>query len=164
MVTPKNSIALGIIILVVVLFFWLSRDSDVQKIKKNLQTLTQLCSKQQQESTLDSLQKAGTIVKLLTDPCQLYLEKYDHQGEYSRKEIRDRILLVRNRSDNIKVRLHDTSIKVKAEEAEVTATLDVQGVADQEEAATIQEVVFSMKKTDGDWLLSRVTFVEVLEE
>jgi hypothetical protein len=166
MVTKKTVYtAIALLSLLICGLIWINLDSDERKIKKTLQTITELAEKKQKEAALDSLQKAAKIGKFFHDPATLSLKDYNQSGLFSRKEITDKIIIVRARGQKISVSFHDTVIEVfEGEQASITTTMYAKGIENQSEKADIRELDLTMVKTDGTWLISKVTFVDVLKQ
>ncbi len=155
----------GITLTIMAVFLWFHLNGDVRQINKQLQSLTELTSKSKKESSIKSLQKAAEIGKIFNDPCILNLDQYDHTGSYSRKRIIDRILMVRAMSQQVSVSFYDTDIQVTEEkQANISTTMYAKGIENHNKSADIRELAMIMEKIDGDWLITSVTFVEVLEQ
>jgi hypothetical protein len=166
MVTRQTiSIAITLIIVLAGWLVWINLNSDERQIKKTFETIAGLAEKKEKEAALDSLQKAAKIGKLFHDPCTITLEQQNHSDEFSRKEITDRILMVRARAQKVSVSFHDTTIQIINEkQANVTTTMYARTIENNSENADIREFDLTMIKSDGAWLIHDVTFVEVLKQ
>ncbi|PID72191.1 MAG: hypothetical protein CSB34_03815 [Desulfobulbus propionicus] len=143
---------------------WLYLSGDTRQINKQLDNLTALAAKSQEEPMLEMVRKAGTMGKIFAEECELEIEEYDHQGTYSRKDIIDRILMVRKRSTTLGVDIYDRDITVfDGNRADITATLHVTGMENEESMSDARELELNMVKHEGDWQISKVVFVQVLE-
>ncbi len=157
----QYSLILILLLIAATAWWW---PNDEKEILQQLKTLTELSSKQTQEQGVEALTKAAQIGALFTDPCQVEIEAYSHNGSYSRKDIIDRIIFIRNRPHPFSVSLDDTTITLEAADgiATVIATLQVRGLEGDEMVADVQEIALVMNKQEGEWLIGAATVVEVL--
>ena len=89
--------------------FW---PSDERAIRKQLAVIEEAGSKEPAEKSIEALFKAKQIAELFSDPCRLTVASANHVGEYPRKQIQDRILMVRGFYTQAKVSLHDVTIDI----------------------------------------------------
>jgi len=141
--------------------FW---PSDERAIRAQLSLIEEAGSKQSSEQPVESLVKATQMAGLFNDPCRLIVAAARHADAYPRKQIQDRIVMVRALYSEVQVTLHDIAI-VLAENhtAVVRGTIRLRGQSKGEVIADVQELRAEMGKFDGTWLFTSVEIVEVLE-
>ena len=159
--TVVLALVLAVLAGVLVIRFW---PSDERAIRKQLTLIEETGSKAAAEQPLESLLRAKQLAGLFHDPCELIVETVKYQGEYSRKEIMDRINLVRNTYRTVRVALHDVVIEIGKEgTAVVRCTIRLSGEGKGQPVADVQELRAELRKIEGDWLFTSLTLVEVLE-
>lgn len=161
----KNLLFITAVILAIgALVFYLLPDEEKQ-VRKQLNLLEQLASKQAKETGLQSIKKAAQISSLFTDPCRLKVERLDFEGEFIRKEVINHIQIARNSFSQVNVQFHDITIEFPNKTtANVIMTLQLTGKNGGENWADTHEIDAGMIKNEGDWLLSECTLIEVLKK
>lgn len=138
--------------------------SDVRAIRSQLKVIEAAGSKERGEQQVEGLLRARQLAELFLDPSRLTVESSKHEGVYPRRQIQDRIALVRASFAEAEVALHDVGIEVVAKgTAVVRGTIRLKGARITEPLADVQELRAEMGKFDGRWLFTAVTIVEVLE-
>lgn len=149
---------------VVAVRYW---PNDERAIRKRIAHIETLGSKEASEKPVDSLVRARALATLFSDPCILKVESTDFNGAYSRKEIQDRIALVRGAYTSATVSVHDLAIEITDKKsATLRCTLRIKGASNastNSPVADVQELEAGLQKSEGDWFFSTVTVVEVLE-
>lgn len=141
--------------------FW---PGDERAIRKQLALIEEAGSKGAAEQPIEALFKAKQIADLFADPCLLTVEAVRYAGSYPRKQIQDRIVMVRAFYAQARVSLHDISIEIaETNTAVVHGTIRLRGEVKGEAIADVHELRAEMKKIDGNWLFTSVAIVEVLE-
>lgn len=141
--------------------FW---SSDERAIRRQLVLIEEAGSKDAAEQPMEGLLKAARLAGVFSDPCQLTVESGHHVGSYPRKQIQDRIVLVRAMYTRVEVSLHDIAIDLSGKNtAAVRGTIRLRGQGKGEPVADVQELRAEMAKSNGQWLFTSVTIVEVLE-
>lgn len=165
MVTGKNLVyILTAIALITATYFFLFPDKEKQ-IKKQLHRLTEYATKQQDEPTLTSLKKSKQIGALFADTGILKIRTPEIEGNFSRKELTDRITLARNAFTSLNLSFYDVNIQFSTETvAEVLLTMRLLGRMGADDIADVQEVRIVIQKQEGKWLFTGVEIVEVLEK
>ncbi len=146
----------------VVFRFW---PGDESAIRKQLALIEEKGSKEVSEKPIEGLLRSKQLAGLFHDPCALTVDSFDYNGEYSRKQIMDRITTVRSSHNQLRVKLYDVSIDCPQEQtATVLFTLRLNGTYRGNGIADVQEVEATLRKIEGDWLFTSVRIVEVLEK
>jgi hypothetical protein len=155
------AVCLVTVAVVAALRFW---PSDERAIRKQIERIETLGSKASDEKPVNSLLHARQLAELFSDPCTLQVESANFQGQYPRKQIQDRIVMLRGSYSQATVSIHDLHITIaEKERATIRCTLRVKGEGKSQPVADVQELSAEMRKVEGDWLLASVTLVEVLE-
>ncbi len=164
MVTIKNTlIALLVVIAAgfIAVRFW---PGDERAIRKQLALIEEAGSKDPAEKPVELLLKSRQIAGLFNDPCQLTVEAADYNGVFDRKQILDRITMVRSSFIQMTVELYDISIAFPEKKtATVSLTLRLRSFSGNETVAEVHEVAATLGKIEGDWLFTSVRIVEVLK-
>lgn len=87
-------------------------------------------------------------------------EQHDFAG---RDEIAQAALLARNRFRALKVEFLDVQVSLASDQQSAIVNLTAKAKAPDEKDFFVQEMKFTLKKTDGDWLISRVETVKTLQ-
>ena len=164
MVNSKTILIAVVIALVAGASAWFWWSGDERAIRKQLALITEAGSRAENEPPMEGLVKATQMAALFSDPCQLTVEMAHHEGSYARKQIQERILLVRSWFVQVEVTLHDIAIgRIENKTTTVRGTIRLRGKATGDLVADVQEFKAEMAKIDGKWLFTSVTLVEVLE-
>lgn len=164
MVNAKNiGIALGILILAVLAALWLWPDEE-KAVRKQLAVLDDAGSKALDEKPLETIQRAARIGALFHDPCRLVVETDEREGDYSRKEIIDRVVMVRSSLGQARVETHDLKVDFPSKGAALLVfTLRLVAASGGERHGDVHEVEARMAKIEGDWLFTELKIIEVME-
>jgi hypothetical protein len=161
----NNKIIILLAIFLVILgaiFFW---PSDEKKIRVNLDSLAEYCSSTEKEAGLETLQKVALAAKLCTNPCTVQIESFKIDHQFSRKEITDRLLMMKKRLPNTVFSFHDTVLAIVADNrAEVTTTLRLNGETADEQFTDAYEFNIIVEKKDRSWLFSSFAVVEFMKK
>jgi len=165
-VSGKTLVMAGLVVALVVAGilaarFWFS---DERAIRNQLAVIEAAGSKDAAEPPVEALVKATRLANLFGDPCRLTVEAVRHTGSYPRKQIQERIVLVRSFYTQVQVALHDLAIDLpENNSAVIRGTIRLRGQGTNEAIADVQELRAEMAKIDGQWLFTAVEIVQVLE-
>uniref|UniRef100_UPI0040561A80 hypothetical protein n=1 Tax=Candidatus Electronema sp. TaxID=2698783 RepID=UPI0040561A80 len=155
--------------LALVLISWLFwYFSDRQVIKRQLTALTwDLGKESRQESTMETALKMRDVKAVLAESCcTLIVPERGRRTEFAERDLAVLYLMrYRDRYENLAVSFEDMEIDFPAKgEAAVRlqARLLRQVKPDQPAAETTAPALISMKKQDGDWMLTQAEIAEVL--
>ncbi|MCP4342728.1 MAG: hypothetical protein GY799_28560 [Desulfobulbaceae bacterium] len=161
----SNKIIIFLAIFLVIggaIFFW---PSDEKKIRDNLDSLAEYCSSTEKEPGLETLQKVALAAKLCTNPCTVQIESFKIDHQFSRKEITDRLLMMKKRLPNTVFSFHDTVLAIVAvNRAEATITLRLDGETVDGQFTDAYEFNIIVEKKDGNWLFSSFGVVEFMKK
>ncbi len=165
MITTRNTVILLVILGLVAAGFIILRSTPEKQVRKQLDQLVESVDKEPGEPTMTTLTKIGAMGKLFADTCQVTVDRPPMEGEFSRKEVMDRINMARNYFSELHLRLHDVSILLPTDSrAKVLLTLRIHGIHDNEENIDTRELELILDRKDRKWMFSRVKVVEVLEQ
>ena len=165
MTTTRNTVILLVILGLVAAGFIILRSTPEKQVRKQLDQLVESVDKEPGEPTMTTLTKIGAMGKLFADTCQVTVDRPPMEGEFSRKEVMDRINMARNYFSELHLRLHDVSILLPTDSrAKVLLTLRFHGIHDNEENIDTRELELILDRKDRKWMFSRVKVVEVLEQ
>lgn len=146
---------------ILALRFW---PSDERAIRAQLRLIEEAGSKQPTEQPVEALVKATQLADLFNDSCRLVAPSAHHADTYPRKQIQDRIIMVRALYSEVQVTLHDIAITIAENHtAVVRGTIRLRGQSKGDALADVQELRAEMGKINGTWLFTSVEIVEVLE-
>lgn len=159
----KNILYPAVAVLVLLSLGWFLWPSDRQAIQKQLKVFTELSRKKTPEQGVEALTRAAGIADLVTDPCRIVSEEYGKEVDLDKKSVINQVLFIRNQSKTLHITFHDTTITLGEDDtAKVTATVRVETQGADDLFRDIREVSLNLKKHEGDWLIARVTLVQVL--
>ncbi|HHD64917.1 MAG TPA: hypothetical protein ENK96_11300 [Desulfobulbaceae bacterium] len=164
MVTSKHLFFISILLCLVVVLGLYLFPSKEKRVKKQLNNLTEYASKKRNEPTLKTLTKTTRISGLFAENCILKISNPKIEGNYSRKEIMDRVNRVRNSFSRLKVSFYDITIHFTSDTSSVVLlTMRLLGKSKAEEFTDVQEVKLKMQEIRGKWLISGIELVDILE-
>jgi hypothetical protein len=165
MVTRNRVLAaLGIVALAWGL--WHFFPSRQRQVKLQLMALATWATKEPGEGELAAAQTAREAKEFFANPCTWTAEAFELSGRISTDEIAQYMFAARSRFDSLSVKFYDAVIDFKEDgSALVTATVRVKGSQrDGDPINETHEIRCTMIKEDGNWLLKKVTVVEVLKK
>lgn len=156
--------ALGLVLIAWGLwYFFPTRE---RQVRRQMKALAAWASKESGEGALAAVQTAREAKEFFADPCEWQADAFELAGQISPDEIARYEFAVRSRFDTLRVKLYDLSIDFAQDgEAHVTTTIRVEGSKkDADPVNETHEVRCTLAKTDGRWLLKKITVVQVLKK
>lgn len=149
--------------------FFIFYQTDAEKIRSRLETLSERVSKDGAENKLIAAANAKKIAGLFTDPCVLQLPQTPYEnasGEFSRQDVRSYAMSGRSTYRRITLDIYDISITFTNETtASVGLTARIKaGENGGRPVDEFNEFACEFKKIEGGWYISRMEAVEVLEK
>jgi len=154
-------IALVVIIAVVYLF-----PTDTRRVKRQFTTLANAVSKTPAESNLSMVSKLNQIKLALAVTCRFSDPAHEVSGAYPREEIVQRAAGARAHFSKLGLKFADLHVTFpQVGIATVTTTATVTGTATEGDAFNeVHELECILQKSEGNWLVTEVTVVEVLKK
>jgi len=160
----RKRVAIILALAVAAIAAWHLLQSDEVKVRKQLNLLAELISKEGEESTIMAAQRGHSIGKIFTDPSAYETDAHTYSGSYSRQQIARQALLARAGFTHLRLKLHDISITFTNKiRAGVILTANVAGETKAgDKIDNAHEIELTLSKTEKKWLISRIKVVEVL--
>lgn len=138
---------------------------DERKILHNLDSLADYCSTTGDDRAIAALTKIAKAGKLFHIPCMVEAESFNINREFDRKEITDRILMMKKMLPATRFTFSDTDVTFSNEKrAELTTTLKLTGKTRDQRFTDAYELNIVTEKMEGKWLFTAVKVVEFLEQ
>ena len=169
MVKPKSLIIIALCLAAGLVGFFIFYQTDAEKIRSQLDDLSELVSKDGAENQLIAATNAKKIAEIFTDPCTFEVPQTPYQdisGKFSRQDISAYAMSGRASYQQISFKIYDISINFPNEitaDVRLTARLktDENGGPPFDE---FNELFCEFVKMEDDWYIRRVATVEVLEK
>lgn len=139
--------------------------NDEKEIRENLASLAEYGSSPVNEAMLDSLKKAALAVKLCKTPFAVTYKARGIEREFDKKELTDRILMVKKRGGGTQFAFEDIQVEITGKkDATIIATLRLEGQLEDGAFTDAYETNLTAIKTEGDWYFASFEMVEFLEK
>ncbi len=104
-------------------------------------------------------------VKLCSDPCRVHIESFTITRDFSKKELRDNLIMMKKMLPRTTFTFHDTVVELTEDDrAEIVTTLSLSGKIADDRFTDAYELNIIAIKTEGDWYFSAFTVVEFMEQ
>ena len=145
--------------------FFLFFQTDEAKIKKKFHKLSGIMEKTGDEHDLIAAKKAHAFEQMFFGSVRIQIPSYEVDKTFPKNEISPHVLYARSLYQNISLTFHDFQFEFPTKKS---AIVDVTGVL---EATTnngqpvneIHEAECTLEKIDGEWMLTGIKGVDVLE-
>jgi hypothetical protein len=132
-------------------------------IRKRLTELARTVSSSANESELTRLAAARSVAGFFAANVELNVDLPElGQRTMDREEITQVALMARSRAGGVQVKFPDINITVAPDKQSAVADLTVETNVSGERDSVVQEMKFTLRKTDGQWLITRVETVRTL--
>jgi hypothetical protein len=132
-------------------------------IRKRLTELARTVSSSANESELTRLAAARSVAGFFAANVELNVDLPElGQRTMDREEITQVALMARSRAGGVQVKFPDINITVAPDKQSAVADLTVETNVSGERESVGQEMKFTLRKTDGQWLITRVETVRTL--
>jgi hypothetical protein len=138
--------------------------SPEKVIRKRLTELARTASSSSNESDLARLAAARSVAGFFSTNVELAVE-LPELARYSfmdRDEIMQAALMARSKIGGLSVKFPDINIAVAPDKQSAVADLTVQANVSGERDPFVQQMKFTFRKIDGEWLIVRVETVRTL--
>jgi hypothetical protein len=132
--------------------------------RKRLVELARTASSLSGESDLARLAAARRVAGFFSANVELNVElpELGQRNSMDREEITQAALMARSRAGGVQVKFPDINIAVAPDKQSAVADLTVQANVSGERNPFVQQMKFTLKKIDGQWLITRVETVHTL--
>ncbi len=138
--------------------------SPEKVIRKRLTELARTVSSSPNESDLARLAAARSVAGFFAATVELNvnLPELGQRNSMDREEITQLALMSRSRAGGMHVKFPDISITVAPDKQSAVADLTVEANVSGEHDSMVREMKFTFRKTDGQWLITRIETVRTL--
>jgi hypothetical protein len=133
-------------------------------IRRRLVELARTASSSPNESDLTRLAAARSVAGFFSDPVELKLTvpELGQHSSMDREEIARLVYMARSRSGGLRVIFPDINVTVAPDRRSAVVNLTVDANISGERDRLLQEMKFTLRQVDGQWLISRVETVQTL--
>jgi hypothetical protein len=133
-------------------------------IRRRLTELARTVSSSANESDLTRLASARNVAGFFAATVELNVDlpELGQRSSLDREEITQLALLARSRASGVRVKFPDINITVAPDKQSAVADLTVEANITGEHDSVVREMKFTLRKTDGQWLITRIETVRTL--
>jgi hypothetical protein len=137
--------------------------SPEKVIRRRLTELARTVSSSANESDLTRLAVARSVAGFFAADVELNVDLPElGQRTMDRVEITQLALMGRSRAGGLQVKFPDINITVAPDKQSAMADLTVEANISGEHDSVVREMKFTLRKTDGQWLITRIETVRTL--
>ena len=138
--------------------------SPEKVVRRRLTELARTVSSSANESDLTRLAAARSVAGFFAATVELNVDlpELGQHNSMDREEITQLALMGRSRAGGLRVKFPDINITVAPDQQSAVADLNVEANVSGEHDPIVQEMKFTLRKTDGQWLITRVETVRTL--
>ena len=133
-------------------------------IRRRLTELARTVSSSPGESDLTRLAAARSVAGFFSSTVELNVDipELGQHNSMDREEITQLALMARSRAGGVHVKFPDINITVAPDKQSAVADLTVEANVSGEHDPIVQEMKFTFRKNDGQWLITRIETVRTL--
>jgi acyl CoA:acetate/3-ketoacid CoA transferase alpha subunit len=133
-------------------------------IRQRLTELARTVSSSANESDLTRLAAARRVAGFFAATVELNVDlpELGQHNSMDREEITQLVLMGRSRAGGLRVKFPDINITVAPDQRSAVADLTVEANISGERDSVVREMKFTLRKTDGQWFITRVETVRTL--
>ena len=162
----KIIIRIVLLVALAVLGIWLWTvlfPSPEKVIRRRLTELARTVSSSANESDLARLAAARSAAGFFAADVELNVDLPElGQRTMDREEITQLALMGSSRAGGLQVKFPDINITVAPDKQSAVADLTVEANVSGEHDSIVREMKFTLRKTDGQWLITRIETVRTL--
>ena len=138
--------------------------SPEKVIRKRLMQFARTVSTSPNESDLARLAAARSVAGFFAATVELNVDlpELGQRNSLDREEITQAALMARSRAGGLHVKFPDINITVAPDKQSAVADLTVEANISGERDSIVREMKFTLRKTDGQWLITRVETIRTL--
>lgn len=133
-------------------------------IRQRLVALARAVSSPGNESDLARLAAARSVAGFFSTEVELnvQLPEIGQRSSIDRDEITQAMLVARSRAGGVQVKFPDVNVTIAPDRQSAVADVTLEARLFGESDSILQELKLTLRKTDGQWLITRVETVRVL--
>jgi hypothetical protein len=133
-------------------------------IRRRLLELARTVSSTPNESDLTRLAVARSVAGFFSAPVELKLTipELGQRDSMDREEITSVVLMARSHTSGLRVNFPDINVTVAPDRQSAVANVTVEANVSGERDRLLQEMKFTLRLIDGQWLITRVETVQTL--
>ena len=133
-------------------------------IRRRLTELARTVSSSPGESDLMRLASARNVAGFFSTNVELNVDipELGQRNSLDREEITQLALMARSRAGGLHVKFPDITITVAPDKQSAVADLTIEAKVSGERDSLVREMKFTLRKTDGQWLITRIETVRTL--
>jgi len=138
--------------------------SPEKVIRRRLLELARTASSSANETDLIRLAAARSVAGFFATHVELKLTvpELGQHDSLEREEITQMVMMARSRAGGLKVTFPDINVTVAPDQQSAVADLTVEANIAGERDRLLQEMKFTLRRMDGQWLITRVETVQTL--
>jgi len=148
-------------------WYWRTINSDERKIVRVLEECAETVGFRQGEAQVGAFLKLRKLEELLTPDVDvtIRIQNRTYQEHLPRKEIIQRLAAVRKMTSYLDIEVSDLAVTVTGDAAAADASVQLKsgGGMDKYRDSAVEEVRFTLTKTDGKWRVAAVRARDFME-
>ena len=148
-------------------WYWRTINSDERKIVRVLEECAETVGFRQGEAQVGAFLKLRKLEELLTPDVDvtIRIQNRTYQERLPRKEIIQRLAGTRKMTSYLDIELSDLAVTVTGDSAAADASVKLEGAggADKYRDSAVEEVCFTLVRTDGKWRVGAVRAKDFME-
>lgn len=135
-------------------------------IRRRLLELARTASSSPNESDLTRLAVARSVAGFFSAQVELKLAvpELGQRDSMDREEITQMVYVARSRAGGLQVRFPDINVTVAPDKQSAVVNLTVEATISGERDRLLQEMKFTLRRVDGQWLITRIETVQTLSQ
>ncbi|MFH1727753.1 MAG: hypothetical protein ABIA04_04975 [Pseudomonadota bacterium] len=138
--------------------------NEKTRINKQLFKLSNLMSKDSNDSIIGLAQNSGQFANLFSNPCKVSVREINLDGDYDNKVIKNYYMALRSKVEKLNVKFMDVKMEIlNQSRAHIDLTLKAKGKSKgQDTFSHVEEMFIEFNKNEGIWKISKIRSVEIL--
>jgi hypothetical protein len=139
--------------------------TDKDLIKEQLCQFSANASKYAGEGMAQGIFKCKALEKLFGKTCHVNINVDMFSGSFSPEEVSSKAMFCRNHCVSAIINFYNIKTTIEGDNAEATLTASLDGSSkDGKRFNEYRELIFSLKKDDGRWLIYKIDIHQIIEK
>jgi hypothetical protein len=139
--------------------------TDKHMIQEQLYKFRTNASKYSGEGMTQSLLKCKSLENIFDKTCYVNINLDMFTGSFSPEEISSKAMFLRNQLSSAVIGFHNVKLEIDGEKADAILTASFDGESrDGKRFTEYRELIFSLKKIDGKWLIYKIDIHQIMEK